>query len=138
MVLLIDEVSPDEPCLRLSELYQLDENNSNLRRYQMIYVIRYDQPAKHMLDMGPYESFTAPEFHLPGAVKDDQPDRVTIVHTVGELQDVANALRDQPQEQVQPRRDIWQEYFTQLDHQEKLMTGLSTFGPGGSTIRGGI
>ena len=83
MVLLIDEVSPDEPCLRLSELYQLDENNSNLRRYQMIYVIRYDQPAKHMLDMGPYESFTAPEFHLPGAVKDDQTGRVTIVHTVG-------------------------------------------------------
>ena len=138
MVLVIDEVSLDEPCLRLSELYQLDENNSNLRRYQMIYVIRYDQPAKHMLDMGPYESFTAPEFHLPGAVKDDQTGRVTIVHTVGELQDVANALRDQPQEQVQPRRDIWQEYFTQLDHQEKLMTGLSTFGPGGSTIRGGI
>ena len=138
MVLVIDEVSPDEPCLRLSELYQLDENNSNLRRYQMIYVIRYDQPAKHMLDMGPYESFTAPECHLPGAVKDDQTGRVTIVHTVGELQDVANALRDQPQEQVQPRRDIWQEYFTQLDHQEKLMTGLSTFGPGGSTIRGGI
>ena len=138
MVLLIDEVSPDEPCLRLSELYQLDENNSNLRRYQMIYVIRYDQPAKHMLDMGPYESFTAPEDHLPGAVKDDQTGRVTIVHTVGELQDVANALRDQPQEQVKPRRHIWQEYFTQLDHQEKLMTGLSTFGPGGSTIRGGI
>ena len=138
MVLVIDEVSLDEPCLRLSELYQLDGNNSNLRRYQVIYVIRYDQPAKHMLDMGPYESFTAPEFHLPGAVKDDQTGRVTIVHTVGELQDVANALRDQPQEQVKPRRDIWQEYFTQLDHQEKLMTGLSTFGPGGSTIRGGI
>ena len=53
MALVIDEVSPAEPCLRLSELYQLDENNSNLRRYQMIYVIRYDQPAKHMLDMGP-------------------------------------------------------------------------------------
>ena len=138
MVLLIDEVSPDEPCLRLSELYQLDENNSNLRRYQMIYVIRYDQPAKHMLDMGPYESFTAPEFHLPGAVKDDQTGRVTIGHAVGDLPDVANALRDQPQEQVKPRRDISQEYFTQLDHQEKLMTGLSTFGPGGSTIRGGI
>ena len=138
MVLLIDEVSPDEPCLRLSELYQLDENNSKLRRYQVTYVIRYDKPAKHMLDMGPYESFTTSEFHLPGAVKDERTGNVTIVHTVAELQDVANALRDQPQEQVKPRRDIWQEYFTQLDHQEKLMTGLSTFGPGGSTIRGGI
>ena len=138
MVLLIDEVSLDEPCLRLSELYQLDENNSKLRRYQVSYVIRYDKPAKHMLDMGPYESFTSPEFHLPGAVKDEQTGRVTIVHTVGELQDVANALREQPQEELKPRRDLWQDYFTQLDHQEKLMTGLSTFGPGGSTIRGGI
>jgi len=53
MVLVIDEVIPDEPCLRLSELYQLDENNSKLRRYQVTYVIRYDKPAKHMLDMGP-------------------------------------------------------------------------------------
>jgi hypothetical protein len=138
MVLVIDEVSPDEPCLRLSELYQLDDANSNLRRYQMIYVIRYDQPAKYRHDMGPYESFTSPEFHLPGAVKDEQTGRVTIVHTVGELQDVANALREQPQEELKPRRDLWQDYFTQLDHQEKLMTGLSTFGPGGSTIRGGI
>jgi hypothetical protein len=138
MVLLIDEVSPDEPCLRLSEIYQLDDANSNLRRYQMVYVIRYDQPAKYQLDMGPYSTFAAPEFHLPGAVKDEQTGRITIVHTVGELQDVANALREQQQEELKPRRDIWQEYFTQLDQQEKLMTGLSTFGPGGSTIRGAI
>ena len=138
MVLLIDEVSPDEPCLRLSELYQLDENNSKLRRYQVTYVIRYDKPAKHMLDMGPYESFTTSEFHLPGAVKDERTGSVTIVHTVGELQDIANALRDQKQEEVSPRRDIWQDYFTQLDQQKRLMSGHSTFGPGGSTVRGAI
>ena len=138
MVLLIDEVSPDEPCLRLSELYQLDENNSKLRRYQVTYVIRYDKPAKHMLDMGPYESFTASEFHLPGAVKDERTGSVTIVHTVGELQDIANALRDQQQEETAPRRDIWQDYFNQLDQQKRLMSGHSTFGPGGSTVRGAI
>ena len=138
MVLLIDEVSPDEPCLRLSELYQLDENNSKLRRYQVTYVIRYDKPAKHMLDMGPYESFTTSEFHLPGAVKDERTGSVTIVHTVGELQDIANALRDQQQEETAPRRDIWQDYFNQLDQQKRLMSGHSTFGPGGSTVRGAI
>ena len=138
MVLLIDEVSPDEPCLRLSELYQLDENNSKLRRYQVPYVIRYDKPAKHMLDMGPYESFTTSEFHLPGAVKDERTGNVTIVHTVGELQDIANALRDQQQEETAPRRDIWQDYFNQLDQQKRLMSGHSTFGPGGSTVRGAI
>ena len=138
MVLLIDEVSPDEPCLRLSELYQLDENISKLRRYQVTYVIRYDKPAKHMLDMGPYESFTASEFHLPGAVKDERTGSVTIVHTVGELQDIANALRDQQQEETAPRRDIWQDYFNQLDQQKRLMSGHSTFGPGGSTVRGAI
>jgi len=138
MVLLIDEVSPDEPCLRLSELYQLDENNSKLRRYQVTYVIRYDKPAKHMLDMGPYESFTTSEFHLPGAVKDERTGNVTIVHTVGELQDIANALRDQQQEETAPRRDIWQDYFNQLDQQKWLMSGHSTFGPGGSTVRGAI
>ena len=138
MVLLIDEVSPDEPCLRLSELYQLDENNSKLRRYQVTYVMRYDKPAKHMLDMGPYESFTASEFHLPGAVKDERTGSVTIVHTVGELQDIANALRDQQQEETAPRRDIWQDYFNQLDQQKRLMSGHSTFGPGGSTVRGAI
>ena len=138
MVLLIDEVSPDEPCLRLSELYQLDENNSKLRRYQVTYVIRYDKPAKHMLDMGPYESFTTSEFQLPGAVKDEQTGHVTIVHTVGELQDIANALRDQQQEETAPRRDIWQDYFNQLDQQKRLMSGHSTFGPGGSTVRGAI
>jgi hypothetical protein len=138
MVLLIDEVSPDEPCLRLSELYQLDENNSKLRRYQVTYVIRYDKPAKHMLDMGPYESFTTSEFHLPGAVKDERTGNVTIVHTVGELQDIANALRDQQQEETAPRRDIWQDYFNQLDQQKRLMSGHSTFGPGGSTVRGAI
>ena len=138
MVLLIDEVIPDEPCLRLSEVYQLDENNSKLRRYQVTYVIRYDKPAKHMLDMGPYESFTTSEFHLPGAVKDERTGNVTIVHTVGELQDIANALRDQQQEETAPRRDIWQDYFNQLDQQKRLMSGHSTFGPGGSTVRGAI
>ena len=138
MVLLIDEVSPDEPCLRLSELYQLDENNSKLRRYQVTYVIRYDKPAKHMLDMGPYESFTTSEFHLPGAVKDERTGNVTIVHTVGELQDIANALRDQQQEETAPRRDIWQDYFNQLDQQKRLMSGHSTFGPGGSSVSGAI
>ena len=104
----------------------------------MTYVIRYDKPAKHMLDMGPYESFTTSEFHLPGAVKDERTGSVTIVHTVGELQDIANALRDQQQEETAPRRYIWQDYFNQLDQQKRLKSGHSTFGPGGSTVRGAI
>ena len=128
------EVSYDEPAFNLSELIQPAPVGPP-RRFQIILVIRNDALAEYRIDLGPESDFIAPEFRIPGGIVDESTGRGEILHTVGELKDIAIEMRARGVPTL-PRRDIWQEFYDHQEEQEKSATGHTVFGPGGSTIRG--
>lgn len=96
-------VSPDEPCLGLYELHMQSPNSRGFRRYQIVMVMRGDHPAEARRDMGPASKFKhATEFRIPGGARDSDTGRFHVEHTVGELVDIADALRSEPQRAIQP------------------------------------
>jgi len=133
----LQEISPDEGCLKLEELNLQSPGSQGWHRYQILWVIRNDALAEFKWDLGKRELYGSIEFRVPGAVTDER-GHVEILHTVGELQDIADAMRDRPAPYNHMiKRDIWQDYYKQLENQSKLLTGQSSFGHGGSLIRGG-
>jgi len=128
------EVSYDELAFNLSELIQPAPVGAP-RRFQIILVIRNDALAEYRIDLGPASSFTTPEFRIPGGVVDEITGRGEILHTVGELKDIATEMHEREAPALRPR-DIWQEYFDLSEEQAKSAVGYTIFGPGGSTVRG--
>ena len=128
------EISYDELAYSLSELIQPSPLGAP-RRFQIILVIRDNDLAEYRLDLGPSSAFTAPEFRIPGGIVDEITGRGEILHTVGELKDIAIEMRERGVPTL-PRRDIWQEFYDQQEEKEKSAIGYTIFGPGGSTVRG--
>jgi len=128
------EISYDELAYSLSELIQPSPLGAP-RRFQIILVIRDNDLAEYRIDLGPSSDFTAPEFRIPGGIVDDSTGRGEILHTVGELKDIAIEMRERGVPTL-PRRDIWQEFYDQQEEKEKSAIGYTIFGPGGSTVRG--
>ncbi len=86
-------VSQDEGAFSLKELNFLSPDSKSWRRYQIIKVVRGDKLAEYKRDLGPAKSFQAEEFQVLGGVVDEATGRGEILHTVGELQDIANHMR---------------------------------------------
>ena len=107
------EVHMDEPAFYLSELVQPSPLGAP-RRFQIILVIRNDAIAEYRVDLGPASEFTPPEFRIPGGVIDEATGRGEILHTVGELKDIADEMHERAAPVVQTR-DIWGEYYDYLD-----------------------
>jgi len=128
------EISYDELAYSLSELIQPSPLGAP-RRFQIILVIRDNDLAEYRIDLGPSSNFTAPEFRIPGGIVDEITGRGEILHTVGELKDIAIEMRERGVPTL-PRRDIWQEFYDQQEEKEKSAIGYTIFGPGGSTVRG--
>ena len=128
------EISYDELAYSLSELIQPSPLGAP-RRFQIILVIRDNDLAEYRIDLGPSSDFTAPEFRSPGGIVDEITGRGEILHTVGELKDIAIEMRERGVPTL-PRRDIWQEFYAQQEEKEKSAIGYTIFGPGGSTVRG--
>jgi hypothetical protein len=112
------EVSYDEPAFNLSELIQPTPIGAP-RRFQIILVIRNDALAEYRIDLGPASAFTTPEFRIPGGVVDEITGRGEILHTVGELKDIAIEMRGLAIPIV-PTRDIWGDYYDQLNGKGSL------------------
>lgn len=114
------EVHLDEPAFNLSEVNLLGPDNSEWRRYQIISVLRDDRLAEYREDLGPRDNFTSEPFRIPGGVWDAATRRIEVVHSVGELREIAEIVRLGPtvKPEVQPR-DIIGEY---TDHLDKLRT----------------
>ena len=87
------EVSYDELAFNLSELIQPAPVGAP-RRFQIILVIRNDALAEYRIDLGPASDFTTPEFRIPGGVVDESTGRGEILHTVGELKDIATEMHE--------------------------------------------
>ena len=128
------EISYDELAYSLSELIQPSPLGAP-RRFQIILVIRDNDLAEYRIDLGPSSDFTAPEFRIPGGIVDEITGRGEILHTVGELKDIAIEMRERGVPTL-PRRNIWQEFYDQQEEKEKSAIGYTIFGPGGSTVRG--
>ena len=107
------EISYDEPAFYLSELVQPSPLGAP-SRFQIILVIRNDAIAEYRVDLGSAKEFTTPEFRIPGGIVDETTGRGEILHTVGELKDIATEMHTRAAPLVQTR-DIWGDYHDYLD-----------------------
>jgi len=80
----------DEPCMGLYEM-NLSVPGKGIHRFQILNVIRGDKVAECRIDLGPKTK--ADQFRIPGGVVDNVTGKGEILHTVGELQDIADHLR---------------------------------------------
>ena len=81
-----DYILKEELAYGLYELNFKSPDQKSRRRYQIIVVNRDDKLAEHRIDMGLAKKFKHDQLRIPSM----------FVHTVGELQDMANQLRKQP------------------------------------------
>ena len=79
-------VLTDEPC------YYFEEKNHNGRRIQRITVVRDDQLADYVKDLGPTRSFLAPEVQSIGGQWEDG--RLHIWETVGTMMEMFDQFRN--------------------------------------------
>ena len=89
-------ISEDELCLGLFEMNEQAPDYSGFRRYQIIFVMRNDKPAEFRIDLGPEKAFRRDQFRIPGGVINDQTHKIEILHTVGELREIAEWIREAP------------------------------------------
>jgi hypothetical protein len=107
------EVSYDEPAFNLSELIQPIPVGEP-HRFQIILVVRDYALAEYRIDLGLAKGFTTPEFRIPGGIVDAVTGRGEILHTVGELKDIATEMHMNVAPLVHTR-DIWGDYHDQLN-----------------------
>lgn len=124
-------VSNDEKCALLAEVNLRTPDSRGFHRYQILYVVRNDALAEHRVDLGPRERFTAAQFRVPGGVGNE------ILHTVGELRDIADLQRNgyipMP---IRPPSDLVEEWHDLNDRRRKAKRNQSLFGPAGHHQRG--
>ena len=114
------EVHLDEPAFNLSEINLQAPDNSGWRRYQIIYVVRGERMAEYREDLGPKDDFSADSFRIPGGVWDANTKRMEVLHSVGELREIAEYVRLGPTVKPQiEKRDLVSEYS---EHMDKLVT----------------
>jgi hypothetical protein len=72
--------------------------------------------AEYREDLGAKEDFTADAFRIPGGVWDAATRRMEVLHSVGELREIAEFVRLGPtvRPEIQPR-DLVGEYHEHLD-----------------------
>jgi|TARA_R110002020_G_scaffold420663_1_gene629813 hypothetical protein len=114
------EVHLDEPAFNLVEMNLQAPDNSGWHRYQIISVVRGQRLAEYREDLGAAKDFAADAFRIPGGVWDASTRRMEVVHSVGELREVAEAVRLGPtvRPEITPR-DLVSEYH---DHVDRLVT----------------
>ena len=100
----VKAVQYDEPALRLEEVNIQSPGSRGWHRYQIIHVMRDGMLAEFRTDLGRRGKFKADQFRIPAAVKSRKTGKITSLHTVGELCDIADWMRSRPSTvaQVEP------------------------------------
>ena len=114
------EVHLDEPAFNLSEVNLQAPDNSGWRRYQIIYAVRGERMAEYREDLGPKDNFTADAFRIPGGVWDASTKRMEVLHSVGELREIAEYVRLGPT--VKPEIQSCDLVHKYHEHMDKLVT----------------
>ena len=126
----VDNISPDELSLGLVESVQTPPGRGR-RRFQMIQVIRNSRPAEWIYDLGPAENFHAHAFNIPSGQVYPNGD-IEAWHTVGELRDIADNLRESKKDDPfpnEPTRDWEQGFHEEADIRRRVAQKVSAFGP---------
>lgn len=125
-------VRNDEPCFRLEEEILQAPGSRGWRRFQILTVVRNDRLAKARVDLGPRDLYNTPPFRILGGVVDEDTGRIHILHTVGELRDIAEAQRHgRFAEPEFERSDLIGGYHDLMDRRAKARRNQSVFGPRG-------
>ena len=121
-------ISPDEPCYELSETNLQQPDGRGFHRYRVSYINRYDKLISFWEDLGPAENYAGvDQFRIPGGVHDELTGKYMILHSVGELRDIADWVRNlkSMSNQIEPR-DLIGGYW---QHEEaKAYNRKSTYG----------
>lgn len=129
LVLTTQVVSMDEPCLGLSEVELQSPGSQGFHRYQVLAVVRGGRISNYMRDLGPAQKFVGVhQFRVPGGILNNLTGRMEIVHTVGELYDIADYLRagySHPPE-FRPS-DLYQDLLLQEEEKARCVKRASTF-----------
>lgn len=90
-------VSGDEPCLGLYEISMQSPWSRGFHRYQIVLVMRNDKPTEYRMDMGLAKKYKGiDQLRIPGGARDGVTGRFYIEHTVNELREIANQVRNNP------------------------------------------
>jgi hypothetical protein len=121
---LTDYVDESEHCLFLQESVRVGPPKGLLpgqyHRYERILVHRNDALSEWWFDLGLNADFESKLFQMP----------CFWLHTVGEARECAMAKRAGLMEKVEYEpRDLWGEWYDQLEQQALWASGTSTSGP---------
>ena len=118
----------DEPCLLLAELNLNAPGDRGRHRYQILIVVRDDRPAEFRIDLGPETEDE--EFRVMGCV--EQPKHVEVLHTVEQLQEIADYLRERRSgwtKQIEPPMDLVTGYYDHMEEMPLVLRHTSISGP---------
>jgi len=88
---------PDEAAWNLSEVNLMSPDGRGFHRYQVITVVRDDKLKDAHIDMGNEKQYNAMQFRIPALG----------CHTVAELRNIADYLRDlKPRQPEKTRTDL--------------------------------
>ena len=87
-------VREDEPCLSLTEVNLLGPGGKGRFRYEILIVMRDDEPTEYRKKLGKAKDFKADQINIIGGVKDKN--KYYIEETVGSLRELAWILREYP------------------------------------------
>lgn len=127
-----DRVGLDEPCLVLREEHMQSPGSRGWRRYRIIQVVRNDKAVEYRKDLGPAESFRTPQFRIPGGGVDPKTGKGQIIHTVGQLIEIAEGVHAQGIRDIYLPKEtehVVDRYFDAIEEQARWRAGASTSGP---------
>lgn len=121
-------VFADEPCFMLVEGNRLNEATTTLCRFQTLRVVRNDSLVTAVVLLGNASDFTADGFQIPGGWIDEA-GRGEAVHTVAELQEIAQFLRAEPPRRELEPWDLDSAYKNHVEERIRQQKHQSTSGP---------
>lgn len=115
--LLTNSINLDEPCYMLAEVHKQSPDYRGFHRYQIIVVVRNDRLYEMRRDLGlAIKFYGVDQFRIPGGVRDSVSGRFYIEHTVGELLEIADKMREMPNmSRSLPKTDLIGLYLKSLE-----------------------
>jgi hypothetical protein len=132
LVLGTNVVSMDEYAYSLKELIQQSPGNRGWHRYMIVKVPRNGKLVEFRKDLGAARKWkNVQEFSIIGAIPDYTTGRVEWVHTVGELVDIADWMRDPTRQKLPPPQpfDFVSGYHDEQDKKKLRQRKRSMVGP---------
>lgn len=124
-------ILPDEKAIGLQEVELLTDDFKATHRYQIIYVIRNDKPAKYVTDLGSSLRFPNPPLNIISGLEHSVAEVLEMADDARERSDVRKRLAEL-QEQSATDKTIITEFIERKETERKVAYNKSHHGP---TIR---